>query len=629
MAAGEITPEMARAELERRRAGQQQAITPEMAAAELRRRRIGAAPTGPGTLLAQGASFGFADEIASGLGAATVGTGKGIVKAARTGSLSAIPQAIGQEFVDLQGFQRAGRDQFRKERPVTALASEVAGGALGSGIGLIKAAGPLAAAGTGAIQGGLFGAGSTTGGIKERAKGAAIGAGIGAAAGAAFNIIGNKTAQFFNARRAGVRASEDAKRSFNAVRDLLEFDLGSRSKAEAALRVWMKNGGNPDELFDLAGPSLQTLQREIASQRPSSAVEFVSRIRSEASDDVRSVVAGSISKSDQSVRAASAALKLARQSQAGPLFDAARQTPVPDGFVDDLIRERPAVRGAVQKAARELANSQEGTPFEVLKVAKENLDDMVGAKARAGMDAEARRLSIVRNELRSRLTQLSPEYAQGLDIWAGSKSADDALALGKSFLNRAYSADDLASDIGSMTQSEKEFLRVGVVDQLENALDNLKDGATAGRRFAEEGFRKKVRILFDDPQDAQAFIDVVKKAEVRALKAQRIDPFSGSQTQPRQRAEKAFERATQSNVGRAAEEIVDNPISTLPRKAARTLNRTLSGKRAERVSDILEDVFFGSGGSRLGPVIQPPQTQIPFRTGPQANILLQREERSQ
>ena len=628
MAAGEITPEMARAELERRRALQPQAITPEMAQAELRRRRIGAAPTGPGTLLAQGASFEFADEISSGLLAATVGTGKGIVNAARTGDLRAIPQAIGQEFVDLQDFQRAGREQFRKERPVTALVSEVAGGALGSGIGLIKAAGPVAAAATGAIQGGLYGAGSTTGGIKERAKGAGIGAAIGAGAGAAFNIIGNKAAQFFNARRAGARAPEDARRAYAAVRDALEYDLGSRSKAEAALRVWMKNGANPDELFDLAGPSLQAVQREIASQRPTSAVEFVSRIRGEAADEVRSVVAGSISKSDQSVRAAASALKIARQTQAGPLFETARQTPVPDGFVDDLIRERPAVQAAVTKAARELANSQDGTPFEVLKVAKENLDDMVSARVRAGKGAEARRLIIARDELRSRLIRLSPEYAQGLDIWSGSLAADDALNLGKKFLNPGYAADDLASDIGAMTQSEKEFLRVGVMNQLEDAIDNLKDGATAGRRFATESFRRKVRVLFDDPQDAQAFIDTIKKAEERSLKARVIDPFSGSQTEPRLRAKEAFERATQSKTGRAAEELVDNPLSTLPRKAARKLNRALSGRRAERVSDILEEVFFGSGGARLAPVAEPPP-QIPFRTGPQANILLQSNDRSQ
>lgn len=604
------------------RSGQAPITQPQQAAAApARSARLGSA-------IAQGASFGFADEATSGLFAGTVGTGKGVVNAIRERDIGEIPKAIGREFNDLQTFQREEREAFRRERPVTSTVAEIGGALATGGVGALKSGTLKAAAATGAIQGGLYGAGATTGGLEERAKGAAIGAGIGAAAAPAFQFIANKAGQFFNARRSGQIAPDDTKRAFDAMRDLLEYDLGSRSKAEAALRVWMKNGGNPDEIFDIAGPSLQNLQREIAAQRPSSAVEFVNRIRTEASDDVRGVVAGSISKTDQSVRASRAALKIARQSQAGPLFRAAEQTPVPDGFADDLISQRPAVRGAVQKAARELANSQEATPFNVLKVAKENLDDMVSAHIRAGRGAEARRIMIPRDELRSRLSQLSPEYAQGLDIWAGSKAADDALDLGKKFLNTSYAADDLAADIGSMTQSEKEFLRVGVAEQLENALDNIKDGATAGRRFAQESFRRKVRILFDDPTDAQAFIDVVKKAEERALKAQRIDPFSGSQTEPRLRAREAFDKASQGRIEQATDVLSDG-IHQLPKKAIKAATKATRGARGERVSDILEDVFFGSGGARLQPATKP-QVQIPYRAGPQANIVLQSNtERSQ
>lgn len=573
-------------------------------------------PTNVGTMIAQGASFGFADEIGSGLGAATVGTGKGVINAVKTGDLRAIPQAIGKEFVDLQDYQRRGREEFRKERPVTATVSEVAGGLATGGVGLLKG-GLKAAIGTGAIQGGLYGAGATTGGIEERAKGAALGAGIGAAAGGTFY----KAAQFFNARRAGVRVSDDVKRSYDTLREVLEYDLGSRGKAEAALRVWMKNGGSPDELLDLAGPSLQNLQREIASQRPTSAVEFVSRIRSEATEDIRGVVAGSISKNDQSVRASRAALKIAREAQAGPLFRSASQTAVPDGYVDDLIKTRPAVNEAVRRAARELANSQEGTPFEILKVAKENLDDKVGALVRAGKGAEARRIAIARNELRSRLVKLSPEYGQGLEIWSGSAAADEALDLGKSFVNPSYTADDLVSDMASMTNSEKEFLRVGVAEQLENTLDRIKDGANAGRRFADESFRKKIRVLFDDPSDAQAFINVIKKAEERSIKAQRIDPFSGSATEPRLRAKEAFEKASQGRVEQGAD-LIANGLGSIPKKAAKAASRASRSARGGRVSDILEEVFFGPGGQSLTP---PPaqQVQIPYRAGPQANIILQ------
>lgn len=607
----------------------------QMIANELKKVRQPKMPTNVGTMIAQGASFGFADEIGSGLGAATVGTGKGVINAVKAGDLRAIPQAIGKEFVELQDYQRRGREEFRKERPVTATVSEVAGGLATGGVGLLKG-GLKAAIGTGAIQGGLYGAGATTGGIEERAKGAALGAGIGAAAGGTFY----KAAQFFNARRAGVRVSDDVKRSYDTLREVLEYDLGSRGKAEAALRVWMKNGASPDELLDLAGPSLQNLQREIASQRPTSAVEFVSRIRSEATEDIRGVVAGSISKNDQSVRASRAALKIAREAQASRLYERAYAEEIPRALYYEKIHpllQSDSARKSISMGLKLVdAQLDEPTKAMLLKARrgdrvvlsvkaldqiKKGFDDQIGGHLRAGNNQIAKALIEAKNGLVNAIDSVNPYYSEARNIWAGSMAADEALDLGKSFVNPSYTADDLVSDMASMTNSEKEFLRVGVAEQLENTLDRIKDGANAGRRFADESFRKKIRVLFDDPSDAQAFIDIVKKAEERSIKAQRIDPFSGSQTELRHRAKEAFEKASQGRIEQGADLIADG-LGSIPKKAAKAASRASRSARGGRVSDILEEVFFGAGGQSLTP---PPaqQVQIPYRAGPQANIILQ------
>lgn len=150
----------------------------------------------------QGVSFGFADELAGVLGA-SYGT-------LMPESLGGFPEHTtwGDAYHDITGIARQQATDFGDRNPKTALASEIAGGLLTGGAGLIKVGAKLApkgaglvrrmatGGGIGATEGAIAGAGSSVEG--ERIKGAQIGALLGAPLGVAggelANWMGKRTA---------------------------------------------------------------------------------------------------------------------------------------------------------------------------------------------------------------------------------------------------------------------------------------------------------------------------------------------------------------------------------------------------------------------------------------------------
>lgn len=120
--------------------------------------------------IGQGLAFGFGDEV------------------------EAFVMSLGSEkkYEDLVKEVRSDIEKFRKEQPVLAYGSEIAGGLLTGGLGVGKTA--LATGLKSAGVGGLYGAGMAEGDIAERAKAAAITAPIsGVAGGIAQKVLPTKT----------------------------------------------------------------------------------------------------------------------------------------------------------------------------------------------------------------------------------------------------------------------------------------------------------------------------------------------------------------------------------------------------------------------------------------------------
>lgn len=138
------------------------------------------APYDAGKLLNQGLTFGLADEAAGlsgGLGNLLTG------------------QDFGQGFADFKGMEDARRKLGAEQLGGLGTAAEIAGSVMAGrpdmaatrAVGFIPSL--LQGAKEAAIQGGLYGAASTDGGLKERATGALQGASFGAAVGAAVPAV--------------------------------------------------------------------------------------------------------------------------------------------------------------------------------------------------------------------------------------------------------------------------------------------------------------------------------------------------------------------------------------------------------------------------------------------------------
>lgn len=139
--------------------------------------------------LAQGVSFGFADEIAGGVGAA----GNSVYDFFSGGDSG----SFSDNYDRIRDKWRSDNEAFSKRNPKTALAAEIAGGLLTGGAGAARVGALRGAqtigrlAGLGAVQGTIAGAGhSKAEDLKGVTKDAAIGGLLGGGLGAATPAIG-------------------------------------------------------------------------------------------------------------------------------------------------------------------------------------------------------------------------------------------------------------------------------------------------------------------------------------------------------------------------------------------------------------------------------------------------------
>lgn len=188
--------------------------------------------------IAQGATFGFSDELA--------GTAAGLYNMAKGGSFSEGYDPTVQDF-------RESAKAYGERNPVTSTAAEIGSG-LVLPLGMLRGLGTgvKAALGTGA----LYGAGTSEGGLEDRLKGA----GVGAAAGATgYGVLKGAGAIGRNIFNKGTAASR--KPSFRADVDLLKkngiavtpgenlANKNLRQSEESFGKVFSGDDTRPDTLY--------------------------------------------------------------------------------------------------------------------------------------------------------------------------------------------------------------------------------------------------------------------------------------------------------------------------------------------------------------------------------------------
>lgn len=143
---------------------------------------------------------------------------------------------------------------------------------------------------------------------------------------------------------------------------------------------------------------------------------------------------------------------------------------------------------------------------------------------RQGYAANQARAALV-GELRG----VSPTYAQALDAWAGPSQAMDAMSMGR----RALSNDPevTADAIGRMSDSQKDFFKVGVARALKDKVDATQEGADVTRRiFGNTLIRNKIAAAFGDPAAFDQFQTTMDQQAQFAKTRNAV--LSGSRTAP-------------------------------------------------------------------------------------------------
>lgn len=591
--------------------------------------------------VANGATFGFADEIAAGLGAAT---------------------GIGGKFGDYAGNLAAQRGQdkaFEEQYPVAATTAQIGGGVLGTiGVGktigatgraiqaseaapqIVKSAvtaaenAPTAVKyiAAGAVPGAVAGAGFSDGDLGDRATGAAVGAGVGGVLGAVLppvaGLVGKAAERV--SRPVLDRIGEGPARAVDRkVLQAFERDGKAVGEVEARLRTLGPNA----TIADAAGENTVGLVETLANQ-PGAGRQMANRVlqgrQKEAGGRIQDAAARELG--DGGFYQTLDDLNLARKEAAAPLYEQAyAKNFVWSDTLEDLSK-RPAFKKAMGKAlniaseegvdpnALGLAFNEAGdvvfksTPsMRTLDFIKRGLDDVVEEFRNdlgilklndAGRAINGTRAAFVR-ELRI----LNPAYSEALDAWAGPTQLMDAMAKGRNFSKP--DAEITEKIVSSMSQAEKDAFLLGVRRGIDDMVDSTGRTADATRKLlGTPKMMKSLQAAFPDTGSFRRFAaDLLREQRFNQT---RNTALSNSATPRRLAAQQdqgfdpqPLAEFAQGNVITGAKGIIQNlagRAKQMPEQQAREMARMLLSTDPEANAAALRRLTEGTPIVKLSPI---------------------------
>lgn len=464
---------------------------------------FGEAARGYTRAAAQGATFGFGEEAE-----------------ALARSLAS-DKTYGEEVQRIRGEMQ----QFREARPKSAMAAEIAGGLLTGGSGAVR--GGLAGAGRSLLrssvgQGALSGAGSAEGGISARLAGAGIGGvtggvlggALGAAAGGAGRVA-SRIAQGGRAfpsagivavgrlaEKAGITDLPDAiqRAATQASPETRVMDVLGRPGARMASGLRLA-GGRADETIS------NVLEQRLAT-RPERLTERLYGGRQ--TENITGTIDDLIDE---------------RRAVADPMYEAALGARTPSGMRDappianeaiESFLGRPLFQRAVKQAEEDMLNAggrlqyidaADGTKIpvrtpEFLDNVKKAVDDIIYRGRQPGEGGfgpgQLARAKQVRAEFVQQLDDAIPGYAEARAAWAGPTALKGALEDGLEAASSRLEANALAKQVKELPSSELEFFQRGYIDRLRQRID---DGQLKPAEIRSPGFEKRIQSVFGDDAD--------------------------------------------------------------------------------------------------------------------------------
>lgn len=516
--------------------------------------------------IANGATFGFADELAAGANSI----------------LPMTPEAKGGYSANVAA-ERGKDAAFESQYPVASTSAQLAGG-LATGVpgaakmmtakALSMVPNVVKAAGVGAAAGSAAGFGQGEGGLGPRLQNAVIPGVAGAALGGTLPYVmagaGKVLLPLVPSRLRPLTGVADKK-----IAQALERDKLTPAQAQTQLDTL----GPDATLADVGGRGVGRLSRGTAGASPT-AEEMAASVFHGRQAGQGERVAGEAARTispNRDFYGTINDLTEAQAKRAGPLYDkayAANQSI--DSREIDRILMTPAGRKALGHAATKMQNDMtlmgkpdpdltaqaaeaarlglmephgsgvgvaKGLKLRTLDYVKRALDDQVSAAYRAGEKDDARILVGLRNNFRNALDKADVTgiagpnslkvdgglYAQARAAWSGPQQSMDALGLGRGILGK--DSEITAKEIAKLSPGDRDFFRAGVVRALKDLVDNSPDGADAVKRiWGKPILREKLQAAFPSAKAFMAFKQAMDREAT--FYRTRANVLQGSRTAP-------------------------------------------------------------------------------------------------
>lgn len=522
-----------------------------------------------GSGMAQGASFGFADELA-GIG----------------GALTSPLHPI-QGYRSARDRIRAAIEKRRQEHPVASLAGEV-GGAIVSPVNklLMPAAGGTGtlsairgATAAGAKGGALYGAG-----VADEISDVPLSGTIGGLAGGVGGAVGSAIVSGVTGAASRLGSTSGGQRIANKVRARMgkaPIDPNERAERKAAeylVRQLERDRVPLETVGEELAPDDPRLLYNLGGKATTNAARVAQSIPSDATSDVPAAIYGQLEGGPgRLLQATESAIgkpipnpiqrvgELADEaaSAAKPLYERLKNVPV-QGDEIKAVLNRPAIRDALNAARKNLLNRGDAVPDEatvgLLDDVKKILDDEIESvtekvaqgKASGADKSSLKGLDAARRALVDQLDYATAgEYAKARAVAAKGIGKREAFREGTKYATARR--DRLETDIPAMSGEQQAAYREGAATSIENVVQSTPDRRNlAARLFGSPAEREKLRTAFGgDPKALATLESIFKQEDALRRKATEALTSGQSMTTPLREAIDEFQGSAAEQLARS------------------------------------------------------------------------------
>lgn len=295
--------------------------------------------------------------------------------------------------------------------------------------------------------------------------------------------------------------------------------------------------GAPLTLADVGGEATKGLAEKVATapgEGRQIATQFLNDRDAAAGPRLVKALDDNISNGGDAFTTAKA-LGQQRAQAAAPLYEKAfAQNPIQSDrltqFLQDPIVQQGMARGIEIQRLEALSKGEpfdpnfytlkpnaEGLPqpqgipnMRTLDAVKRGLDDILEGyrdptTGRLNLDQRGRAINDVRASYLGELDKLNPDYAAARNAWAGPSQSMAAMRMGQNFRNMR--PEQIADQIANMSDSEKQFFKLGAADALRQGVAKTSSGGNEALRIVGNDYvKQQLRPLFSTDDAYSKFI---------------------------------------------------------------------------------------------------------------------------